>query len=88
MEQCINGFWQNCSAPKPKPPKLPGVVRDFRDSHPDFESGIISEDPGIVLTTLLSLGEIHPLHFFFAERQTSASTFRIETSISELQICD
>ncbi len=223
VEQCIDGFWQNCSAPKPKPPKLSGVVRDFRDSHPDFESGIISEDPGIVLPTLgtddkpvyapgahvtthgkqnfdqwyrdvpgvnasrkleipltastkqpglfvfddqtffpidgeffgnqgrphnfhftfevatafrylggetfsftgdddvwvfinrrlaidlggvhgaasasvdlnaqatqlgLTLGETHPLHFFFAERQTSASTFRIETSISELQICD
>lgn len=46
-ETCIDGVWQGCSAPKPRPPALVGTVRDFRDDHPDFES-VLGEDPGIV----------------------------------------
>lgn len=47
IETCAGGFWRGCTAPKPRPPELPGTVRDFRDDHPDFESAIGS-DPGIV----------------------------------------
>ncbi len=36
-EQCVDGTWQYCDAQRPVPPKLEAVVRDFRDSHPDFE---------------------------------------------------
>ncbi len=48
VEQCVAGGWRGCTAPKPKPPALVGVVRDFHDTHPDFEGPIISDDPGIV----------------------------------------
>ena len=50
-ESCVEGLWQNCSAPQPKPPALVGTLRDFRDDHPDFETGFGS-DPGIVRTLL------------------------------------
>ncbi len=33
-------------------------------------------------------GEVYPLHFFFAERHTSASTFLIRTTIAEPGACD
>jgi fibro-slime domain-containing protein len=36
-ETCRGGAWQACSAPQPKPPKLLAIVRDFDDTHPDFE---------------------------------------------------
>lgn len=36
-EECIDGEWQNCDAPRPKPPRLDAVIRDFSDTHPDFE---------------------------------------------------
>jgi fibro-slime domain-containing protein len=36
----------------------------------------------------LSKGSVYPLHFFFAERHTSASNFTIRTSIAEPGSCD
>jgi fibro-slime domain-containing protein len=48
VETCIDGFWSECSAPLPGPTiGLTGVVRDFRTSHPDFET-TIGDDRGIV----------------------------------------
>lgn len=36
----------------------------------------------------LERGGVYPLHFFFAERHTSASTFRIRTTIADPGSCD
>jgi fibro-slime domain-containing protein len=49
-ETCIDGEWQQCNARRPKPPKLEAVVRDFSDTHPDFEQpGVYGQlDQGIV----------------------------------------
>ena len=51
IERCEDGVWGRCSADVPRPPILAGRVRDFMQSHPDFESAIGS-DPGIVEPTL------------------------------------
>jgi fibro-slime domain-containing protein len=49
----MDGEWQNCDAPPPKPPKLVATVRDFNDTHPDFERQMGSyDDLGIVEPTL------------------------------------
>lgn len=37
VETCVDGKWRNCSARRPKPPTLKATVRDFSDTHPDFE---------------------------------------------------
>jgi fibro-slime domain-containing protein len=37
FEICQNGSWRACNAPQPGPPKLTSTIRDFRESHPDFE---------------------------------------------------
>lgn len=37
VERCVDGRFFPCNAPPPKPPKLRTIVRDFRDTHPDFE---------------------------------------------------
>ena len=37
QEECVGGEWKNCSAERPKAPKLTAVVRDLSDAHPDFE---------------------------------------------------
>ncbi len=49
-ETCTGGVWQACDAPQPKPPKLKSTIRDFSDTHPDFEIelGRAGIDPGIV----------------------------------------
>src|SRR5262249_18222043 len=48
-ETCREGKWQNCDAPRPSAPKLKATVRDFHDTHPDFERLMGSyDDPGIV----------------------------------------
>ncbi len=47
-ETCRAGYWRDCTAPRPRPPELEGTLRDFRSSHPDFESGRIGSDRGIV----------------------------------------
>ena len=56
-ETCIDGRWQGCDAPAPlEEVELVGTVRDFLDSHPDFE-GAIDVDRGIVERTLGSDGK-------------------------------
>jgi fibro-slime domain-containing protein len=48
-ETCKDGQWQDCDAPQPKAPRLRATVRDFHDTHPDFErSGYLGDDRGIV----------------------------------------
>jgi fibro-slime domain-containing protein len=49
-ETCSGGSWQPCDAPQPRPPRLQAVVRDFDDTHPDFEraQGGVGVDPGLV----------------------------------------
>jgi fibro-slime domain-containing protein len=37
MEECVDGEWALCDAPRPRPPELRAIVRDFTDDHPDFE---------------------------------------------------
>jgi fibro-slime domain-containing protein len=34
---CTDGTWDACTAPAPNPPRLAVTVRDFLDTHPDFE---------------------------------------------------
>jgi fibro-slime domain-containing protein len=51
-ERCQNGQWETCDAPQPKPPVLEATLRDFVDSHPDFESPETGNDPGIALSQL------------------------------------
>lgn len=36
----------------------------------------------------IEIGEIYPLHLFFAERHTVASNFNIETTIAEFEFCE
>lgn len=46
-QMCIGGRWGSCSADLPLPPVLEVTVRDFHQSHPDFEAAI-GEDRGYV----------------------------------------
>ncbi len=36
----------------------------------------------------LEIGQVYPLHLFFAERHTIASNFNIETTIAEFEFCE
>ncbi|MBN2195266.1 MAG: fibro-slime domain-containing protein [Polyangiaceae bacterium] len=48
---CTDGVWDACTAPQPRPPALDATVRDFWESHPDFEvpDGMRDRlDPGMV----------------------------------------
>ncbi len=50
-ETCSGGAWGPCDAPQPRPPVLNATVRDFQESHPDFELDVPGPDfpePGIV----------------------------------------
>ncbi len=48
-EICEDGVWGPCDAPRPLPPTLVATVRDFNDTHPDFErSGSAGTDRRIV----------------------------------------
>jgi fibro-slime domain-containing protein len=52
-ETCRDGVWQPCNAPPPKPPELKVTIRDFLDTHPDFENGNAKvHDTGIVFPEL------------------------------------
>lgn len=52
-EVCTDGIWGACDAPLPGPPTFEATVRDFDNSHPDFEpdSGV-GLQPGIVAADL------------------------------------
>ena len=53
QERCVDDVWQVCDAPLPAPPTFQATVRDFDDTHPDFESdGGVELDPGIVAADL------------------------------------
>jgi len=45
---CVDGEWSSCSGPQPGPPVLGVTIRDFLDSHPDFESYDQGAETGIV----------------------------------------
>jgi fibro-slime domain-containing protein len=45
-ETCSGGVWGACDAPQPRPPVLQAVVRDFRESHEDFELDVDILQPG------------------------------------------
>ena len=48
IERCVDGHWRDCSAPQSEERiPLEGTLRDFRDSHPDFEA-TIGDDRGMV----------------------------------------
>lgn len=49
-EICERGRLRRCNAPEPKPPKLHSVIRDFSDTHPDFELPVSGNtfEPGLV----------------------------------------
>lgn len=50
---CADNEWNTCNAPRPLPPVLRAVVRDFRSSHPDFERpGMGVSETGIVADVL------------------------------------
>lgn len=48
IETCRSGEWGPCSLPGPVPPVLSVRVRDFHDTHPDFERSSQGRDRGIV----------------------------------------
>lgn len=52
IETCTDGRWTECSFPEPVAPVLAVRVRDFRDSHPDFERDQQGSDRGIVADEL------------------------------------
>jgi fibro-slime domain-containing protein len=51
-ELCVDGRWGRCSADRPLPPVLTVFVRDFHDTHPDFEASVFGDDRGIVEAAL------------------------------------
>lgn len=52
QERCVAGTWSACDAPQPKPPALEATIRDFQETHPDFEPDVNGEDYGIVAEDL------------------------------------
>lgn len=47
-ETCERGEWGSCTAPRPLPPVIEAVIRDFSETHPDFEAGRVGRDRGVV----------------------------------------
>jgi fibro-slime domain-containing protein len=45
-ETCSGGEWGACDAPQPRPPVLQAIVRDFWESHEDFEIELDYSQPG------------------------------------------
>lgn len=58
-ESCEDNSWTPCSAPQPLPPELTATVRDFNESHPDFEIDLsrAALDPAITEERLGSDGK-------------------------------
>src|SRR5690348_3921838 len=53
VQACTQGKWTACSTLPPEGDvSIPSTVRDFRVDHPDFESDVIGDDPGIVQSAL------------------------------------
>jgi len=52
VETCRRGAWGECSLPGPVPPVLEVRVRDFLESHPDFERSAQGSDRGFIEETL------------------------------------
>ena len=61
------------------------LVIDLGGVHPAV-SGSVQLDT-LVSTLSLTVGEVYPLDIYHAERQPTASTFMIETSLGILQRC-
>lgn len=40
LRTCEANTWGACNAPRPLPPTLTATIRDFKQSHPDFERGV------------------------------------------------
>jgi fibro-slime domain-containing protein len=59
---------------------------DLGGLHPRLSAEISLDE--IAQPLGLERGGVYPLHFFFAERHTSASTFRIRTTIADPGSCD
>lgn len=59
---------------------------DLGGIHPQLSAEIALDD--IAGPAELVKGGVYSLHFFFAERHTSASTFRIRTTIADPGSCD
>lgn len=70
-ERCEDGQWGPCDAPRPFPPTLTATIRDFRDSHPDFERTDVSGslELGIVARRLGDDGK--PVYVGGEERSTT-----------------
>jgi fibro-slime domain-containing protein len=69
MDYCVDGAFVGCDAPQPRPPHLNVTVRDFDDTHPDFEKDAPGAETGIV-ETLLG-GDSKPVYAQFLTRSTS-----------------
>lgn len=59
---------------------------DLGGRHETLSAEVILDEAAVRLR--LEVGEVYPLHLFFAERHTVASNFNIETTIAEFEFCD
>jgi fibro-slime domain-containing protein len=62
------------------------LVIDLGGLHPRMDADVALDTVAVRLG--LTLGQVYPLHFFFAERHTEASNFTIRTTIAEPGSCD
>lgn len=62
------------------------LVIDLGGLHPSMDADVALDD--VAERVGLTLGQVYPLHFFFAERHTNASNFTIRTTIAEPGSCE
>jgi fibro-slime domain-containing protein len=62
------------------------LVIDLGGLHPSMDADVALDDVASRLG--LTPGQVYPLHFFFAERHTSASNFTIRTTIADPGSCE